>query len=85
MTAGCCGVAAVLVPGCLKMPKFLAECQWLQRLEQWGFVHRFLVWLDAPGDCMPFVDFDPAHNVRLFKSVVFPSTEVGSAYFAMNF
>ena len=32
-----------------------------------GEVHGFLVWLDAPGDCMPFFHLHPAHNVRLFQ------------------
>jgi hypothetical protein len=49
-----------------------------------GFIHRFLVGLDAPRDCMSFFDFDPAHNVRLFKSAFPPRVDLNSAYLAVD-
>jgi hypothetical protein len=48
-------------------------------------VHRFLVWLDAPGYCVSFFDFNPAHNVRLCRSAFCLGRDLDSAYFAVDF
>jgi hypothetical protein len=50
------------------------------------FLHRLLVRLNIPGNRMPFLNFDPTHNIRLLRISLpsCPAVLAASAHLAMD-